>query len=223
LKSEVTPPVPARPALIEEEWRRIEPLITFGAQRCELWVDTHRGEIAKRAVAEGVRCINDISGGHDPALLEIVAESGVRCVLMYSTSGRPHEFSPGPQRHEIVAHVNAGLCALRSRALSRGLASASIVLDTGMGAFLGSDPDLSWEILRNYHHFFDLGHDMLLGCSRKGFLRTPNEGGTEERDLASAFGAFSAAQHIPASRTLFIRAHNTALHLEFLRLQEKLR
>jgi dihydropteroate synthase len=120
----------------------------------------------------------------------------------------------------VVALVKESLSELRSRAISRGISADAIILDTGMGAFLGAEPALSWEIIRAYREFFELGNDMLLGCSRKGFLRSPQEQTVEQRDPGSALVALTVANRVPPSRMLYIRVHDPAIHHEFFRLWE---
>ena len=80
--------VPARagdPVDPDEEAARLVPAIEGLAQRVDVPVsaDTFHAEVAARALDAGAVAINDISGGADPEMLELVGQRGCGYVLMH--------------------------------------------------------------------------------------------------------------------------------------------
>lgn len=85
----------------DEEWRRIAPIIEKLSHTIPISVDTHKAEVARRALQAGATVINDVSGGADPHLLEVVANASALYVCMFSASGIPHVF-PDPQHTTLT-------------------------------------------------------------------------------------------------------------------------
>jgi dihydropteroate synthase len=75
------------PVPLEEEWRRLEPLLVplLAEVAAPFSIDTHKAEIARRAAALGVCVVNDVWGlQKDPAMADVVAESGAAVVIMHN-------------------------------------------------------------------------------------------------------------------------------------------
>lgn len=153
----------------EEEIRRILPCLK-GLKGKQFGVDTYRGNVAQIAVEHGAVYINDIMGGHDQALLDCVARNSCEIILMYSKLVAPHVFGEDPT-DDIVETISEGLSKIVFRALRAGIKESQIILDTGMGGFISSNPDHSYELLARYNEILDIfPYPFMLGVSRKGFL-----------------------------------------------------
>jgi dihydropteroate synthase type 2 len=76
-----------------------------------------------------------------------------------------------------------------------------LILDPGMGFFLGSDPEASFEMLRCLRDLKErYGLPVLVSVSRKSFLRRLTGRGPQDAGAASLaaelFAAFQGADHI---------------------------
>jgi dihydropteroate synthase len=205
-----------------EEWRRIAPVLSLlgGKSGAEISVDTHHAEVAAKAIAAGADYINDISGGGDPEMFPLVASHPVQLILMYSRCPSPHQFPSAPHG-DTVLRIIEWLSARRAAAIAAGVAAERIILDPGMGAFIHEDPSVSWDLISRFGELAVLGAPLMLGASRKGFLKTAGENGPADRDGISALVAVRVRDLLAASgryrSPLFIRAHNVELHREHLR------
>lgn len=179
----------------DEEQLRVLPVVAGLAQHgVHVSVDTMRASTAVAAVAAGARTINDVSGGlADPDMLDAVAAAGVDYVAMH---WRAHArvMQEEAVYHDVVGEVMAELVLRRNAALAAGIKASRLILDPGIGfSKLGEH---NWDLLRNVGRFHELGHRVLVGASRKGFLgkllggRAP--GG---RDAATAAISSWCAQH----------------------------
>lgn len=200
-----------------EEWRRISPVLRELAVRMPVAVDTHQAETARCAVLEGAVMINDVGGGRDEGMLKALAGSDAKVVIMYSRCPRVHDFSTCAESDPVKA---AKEYLLEHAAFARkcGVAGDQIVLDTGMGAFLGANKEDSWSVLRNYEVFTKLGFPLMLGVSRKGFLKLEGEQRVCERDNASALLAVLTAARLGFAGPAYLRAHNVKLHRHFFEI-----
>jgi dihydropteroate synthase len=200
----------------EEEWRRIEPILSHFSHKVPVSVDTHKAEIARRAIDRGATMINDITGGIDSQLVEAVARSSVRYAYMFNAYGDAHCFRTS--RHHISPSSAVSLISAWAQERSQLLAQRGIplerqVMDTGIGGFVSPDPAVSFAIIESYWEITCPCTSRLLGCSRKGFLRQPNETSLMDRDALTARIGATVARAAPETSTLYLRVHDVARQL----------
>jgi len=191
----------------QEEWRRIEPVLKGLADGVVVSVDTHHASTAERALDSGARMINDISAGQDPRMFELVAQHAAQIVLMYSRLAAPHVFAdeaPG----DIIALASDFLLNKVELALAAGIKRENIILDPGMGAFISASPERSFELLTRFSELQSLGFPLMLGISRKGFLKRDGENSPVERDEDSALWSRKVLKSLPPSQLVYLRVHN---------------
>ncbi len=196
---------------VEEEWKRIGGIIERLAPHIPVSVDTHKVEIARRALIAGARFINDVGGACDPTLVDLIASSDAEYVFMYSASSIPHVFCEGPSRSEVLGTFNNWVKERISILGAAGISSKRLIADTGMGAFLSNDPAVSTEILQRYGELEAPCGGLMLGCSRKGFLKRTGEQEISDRDALSSLYGILAASKLAGRVPLYLRVHNVAL------------
>jgi len=161
----------ASPVSPEEEWRRIEPVITGlrALTTACLSVDTYKASTAARAIDCGADIVNDISAlAHDPAMAGVVARTGVPVVLMHMR-GRSADMYAQAQYTDVVRTVMDELAARDALALAAGIQTDRIILDPGIGFAKRAEHSLA--ILAGLAAFQALGRPILSGPSRKSFLK----------------------------------------------------
>ncbi|MDR1634986.1 MAG: dihydropteroate synthase [Bifidobacteriaceae bacterium] len=192
---ESTRPGAARVPL-DQELRRVVPVVRELAERgVAVSVDTMRARVAAAAAEAGAAIINDVSGGRaDPAMLGVMAESGLPVVLMH---WRGHsESMDGLDRYrDVVAEVAAELRQRVEAALAAGIRPDGIVLDPGLGfAKTGAS---NWPLLAGLDQLRALGFPLLIGASRKRFL-DPVCGPDPAAQAAGAAGRDAATAAVTA-------------------------
>ncbi len=155
----------------EEEIRRVVPAIEGVAKtvRIPISVDTYRSGVARRAIEAGAQIVNDISSFRFDARMPDVV-NGARCgiVLMHSRGDRD-ALHKQPQMPDPLAEVAAGLSSAVNTAVTAGIAAESIVVDPGIG--FGKAAKESVAILKSLEVFSKIGYPLLVGTSRKSFIR----------------------------------------------------
>ncbi len=134
-------------------------------------IDTYKAATARVALAAGAEIINDVSGfAWDAAMSQVCAEARCGVVLMH-TRGRPDEWlrQPSLDSDQIFPLVREGLSASLRNALNVGISPSAIVLDPGYG--FGKRMSENFILLRHQAELLALGHPLLVGLSRKSFLR----------------------------------------------------
>jgi dihydropteroate synthase len=154
----------------EEELRRVLPVLEALAPGCPtpISIDTTRSAVAKAAVDQGARIINDISGlRFDPAIARVAEESGAFLVLMHSR-GTPKDMQQDTHYDDLLGEVSGFLKRQAQLAEAAGVASNRILLDPGIGFAKTGAQNL--ELLRRQGELLKLGYPLLVGPSRKSFI-----------------------------------------------------
>lgn len=159
----------ASPVSLDEEIKRVIPIVKALAKRGMIVsVDTTKAEIAKRALDEGARIINDISSfSMDKEMASVCAKFKAHCVLMHMR-GTPRSMQSDTEYGDIVAEVYAYLERRVAFAVGEGLDRERIIIDPGIG--FGKSAEGNIELIRNIEALKKLGRPLLIGASRKSFI-----------------------------------------------------
>ena len=159
----------AQPVDVDEELRRVLPVIEgLAGGEAEISIDTTKVEVARRAVQAGATIVNDVSAFRfEPAIAELVAETGAGCWLMHML-GEPRTMQDDPRYDDVVADVKAFLEERMAFAVAAGVREERIWLDPGIG--FGKTLEQNLELLRRLDEIVALGRPVVIGTSRKSFL-----------------------------------------------------
>jgi dihydropteroate synthase len=131
-------------------------------------IDTRKSAVAAAALAAGARIVNDVSAGRDdPRLFAVAAEAGAAVVLMHMR-GTPRTMQDDPRYDDVVAEVEAFLAERCAAADAAGLPHDTLVVDPGIG--FGKRDEHNYALLGGIARLTRLGHPVLVGSSRKGFI-----------------------------------------------------
>ncbi len=168
---ESTRPGATRP-LVEEELSRVVPVITtLAAEGAVVSVDTMRSEVARAAIEAGAGIVNDVSGGlADPAILDVVADSGASYVAMHwrGHADRMQSLAHYDEPGGVVAAVVRELGERVEAARVAGIPDDRLVLDPGLG--FAKTASHNWALVAGTPQLHALGFPLLVGGSRKSFL-----------------------------------------------------
>jgi dihydropteroate synthase len=152
------------------ETSRVLPVIKeLAGQGIRVSIDTMRAEVARAALENGAKIVNDVSGGRaDPHMAGLLADAKVPWVLMHWRSvgaDRPHEV---PAYGDVVAEVRDELLASVDAAVAAGVDPGNLIIDPGLG--FAKTAEHNWALLRALPEFVGTGIPVLVGASRKRFL-----------------------------------------------------
>jgi dihydropteroate synthase len=170
----------------DEEVRRVLPVIEnlASAVRIPISVDTYRASVAQRAIGAGAQIVNDISGlRFDGGMPRVIRETRAGAVLMHSRGDRDR-LHQQTRMTDPVGEVTEDLTGSAQKALEAGIPADAIVLDPGIG--FGKAADESIAVLKSLSLFSRLGYPILVGTSRKSFIRTIAPDSPEARNWGTA-------------------------------------
>jgi len=189
----------SQPVSEEEETRRVIPVIDALASELKIpiSVDTYRSGVAKRAIEAGAQIVNDISGlRFDHLLPSLIHTTRAGLVLMHSRGPRS-EIHHQPETDDPVQTVIDGLEESVEKARQAGIARDALVIDPGIG--FSKNAETSFKVLKNLSVFSKLRCPLLVGTSRKSFMRSITQDSPESRLLGTAASvavAIAAGAHI---------------------------
>lgn len=176
----------SEPVPEDEEIRRVLPVIEELASkvRVPISIDTYRASVARRAIEAGAQIVNDISGlRFDDNMPEVVTAARAGIVIMHSRGSR-EDLHKQPRAENPIAEVDRGLHDSVTKAKAVGISDDAIVIDPGIG--FGKGAEESMLVLKNVSSFSKLGYPLLIGASRKSFIRSLITWSVEARDWANA-------------------------------------
>ena len=190
--------------------RRLAPVIdALSDAGAPLGLDATDPEVLRFGLSRGLAWLNDVRGFPDPALYPDLAGSDCSLVVMHSVLGadrasRRAGLAPGRVVEAVERFFAARLAAL----VRGGIAETRIVLDPGMGFFLGPDPRTSFRVLDALPLLRErFGRPLLVSVSRKSFLRVVSGRRLEEIGAATlAAEVFAVLQGTDHLRTHDVRA-----------------
>lgn len=198
----------------DEEMRRVIPVIESLAECTDavISVDTSKAVVAHAAVQAGAHLINDVSALlHDPAMIDVVVESGASLVLMHM-QGTPRTMQANPHYDDVVKEVLQFLLRQAYRLQQRGVDKDRIWLDPGIG--FGKTVEHNLTLIASLKEFSRTGYPVLLGTSRKSFIGKLT--GAEVTDRLP--GTLATLGKAASAGVRAVRVHDVAEARQFLSL-----
>ena len=192
----------SRPVEPKVEIARLAPVIeALKRDGIALSVDTFAPEVQHWALAQGADYLNDIQGFPDAEIYPALANSPAKLIVMHSVQGRGPatriRVPPETLMDRVLKFFDSRIAALTRAGVDR----QRLILDPGMGLFLGTDNDASFTVLRG---IADLkrafGLPVFISVSRKSFLRrltgrSPDQSGSASL-AAELFAVLQGADYI---------------------------
>ena len=155
---------------LEEEWKRIFPTLSkLKKIKKFISLDTRKSEIMERGIRNKINLINDISGlEHDPNTINILLKTKIPFVI-HHIQGNPKTMQDNPKYKNVVLDIYDFFEKKIKYIRSKGIGHNNIILDPGIG--FGKNLKHNITLLRNISIFHSLGFPVMLGTSRKRFIK----------------------------------------------------
>ena len=195
----------------EEEIRRVVPVIAelAGRIRIPISIDTTKAAVARRALEAGAAMVNDIAAlRFDPGLAGVAAEFGVPLILMHMR-GEPRTMQMTPRYDDLVGEIYSFLQDAAAAAERQGIPRSRVIVDPGIG--FGKTPEHNLQLIRRLPEFAGLDLPLLVGPSRKSFIRklVKPEG---EKDVSPDLPAVETGTQAAVAASIFNGAHIVRVH-----------
>lgn len=211
----------ADPVKPSDEQKRVLPVLEalFKAEYpLPISIDTRHATTAEKALAAGASIVNDVSGlRFDADMADVAARASVPVILTHSR-GTPKDMADKAVYHDLPAEVIAELRDAMAAAREAGIDPANLLLDPGIG--FAKDAEQSVEVLRSLPELRTLGRPIVVGPSRKSFLKRLGADGEDERAGLGTAAAVAACAYAGAH---IVRVHDVEQAVKVLKVVDGVR
>ena len=196
----------------QEEWDRLKPIFEYLSQnfthkfsKPKISLDSFYPEVIEKALEYyPIDWINDVSGTNNEHLLEIVKSRPLKLVLTHSVTvpASPNHVIQFDESPIKIVHDWSKDKLEKLQAIN--IPKEKIILDPGIG--FGKTQVQSVSLMRNCHLLKSLGCEILVGHSRKSFLKLLTT--SPDRDFETVGSSFYLAE----KGIDYLRVHNVEAH-----------
>ncbi len=217
----------SEPVPSDEEIRRVVPVIEKLASKLSIpiSIDTSKSEVAKKALDAGASIINDIYAlRRDPEMGKVASRYKVPVILMHM-KGTPENMQVKPEYENLMGEIYSFFEKIIDNAVKKGIPKSNIIIDPGIG--FGKTIYHNLCLINNIDKFHPLGVPVLVGSSRKFFIRqllknkdqkdmNPLDPAVETGTQASVAAAVLRGAHI-------VRVHNVANTVSTIKITDAIK
>jgi len=160
----------SRPIKENLEWQRINKILKLLLKKkIPISLDTRKSKIMSKGINLGVKLINDVSGlDFDSETLNVLKKYKIPFVIQHS-QGVPENMQKNPKYKNELLDIYDFFEKKIKLLRSKGIKHDKIILDPGIG--FGKNLKHNMSLIRNISIFHSLGFPILVGNSRKRFIK----------------------------------------------------
>ncbi len=154
----------------KNEWKRIFPTL-YKIKKLKKFIslDTRKSFVMENGIKNKINLINDISGlEYDPSTIRVLKKTNISFVV-HHMQGEPSTMQKNPKYKNVLLDIYDFFEEKIKYLRSEGIMHNNIILDPGIG--FGKKLKHNITILRNISIFHSLGFPVMLGTSRKRFIK----------------------------------------------------
>ena len=156
------------------EWNRINKILkSLIKKKIPLSLDTRKSNIMEKGINLGVQLINDVSGlDFDVNTINVLKKYKVPFVIQHA-KGLPENMQKKPIYRNVLLDIYDFFEEKIKLLRSKGIKHDNIILDPGIG--FGKNLKHNMSLIHNISIFHSLGFPILVGNSRKRFIKDLSE------------------------------------------------
>ena len=159
----------SKPVSSKVEWKRIKNILKKIGNKKLISLDTRKSDIMEKGIKSGVSLINDVSGlNYDNNSVNILKKYKTPFVLQHSL-GNPDVMQKNPKYKNVLLDIYDFFEEKIKFLRKNGITHNNIFLDPGIG--FGKNLKHNMTIIKNISIYHSLGLPILLGISRKKFIK----------------------------------------------------
>jgi dihydropteroate synthase len=159
----------SKPVSSKVEWNRIKNILKKIDKKKLISLDTRKSDIMEKGIKSGVSLINDVSGlNYDNNSVDILKKYKTPFVLQHSL-GNPDVMQKNPKYKNVLLDIYDFFEEKIKFLRKNGITHNNIFLDPGIG--FGKNLKHNMTIIKNISIYHSLGLPILLGISRKKFIK----------------------------------------------------
>ena len=186
------------------EWQRINKILkSLLKKKIPISLDTRKSKIMSKGINLGVKLINDVSGlDFDTKTLNVLKKYKIPFVIQHS-QGVPENMQKNPKYKNELLDIYDFFEKKIKLLRSKGIKHDKIILDPGIG--FGKNLKHNMSLIRNISIFHSLGFPILVGNSRKKFIKELS--GKNDSELRNG-GTIASSIYLMMQGVQILRIHD---------------
>ena len=186
------------------EWKRInQTLKQIKKLNTFISLDTRKSWIMEKGIKNKVNLINDVSGfEYDPNTLNILKKYNIPFVI-HHMQRTPKTMQKNPRYKNVLLDIYDFFESKLKKIRSLGIKHNNIILDPGIG--FGKNLKHNMTLINNISIFHSLGFPIMLGISRKKFIKELSGNNDSNERLG---GTISSSLYAMLQGVQILRVHN---------------
>jgi dihydropteroate synthase len=153
----------------KHEWNRLKDILKNLDKKIPLSLDTRKSQIMEKGIKIGVKLINDISGlNFDKKTIKVLKKYNIPFIIQH-IQGTPENMQKKPKYKNVLLDVYDFFEQKIEYIRLNGIKHDNIIIDPGIG--FGKNLKHNMNLIGNISIFHSLGFPILLGLSRKRFIK----------------------------------------------------
>jgi dihydropteroate synthase len=190
-----------------EETDRVAPVIEKIKQEFDIpvSVDTYKSDVAEASLKAGADLVNDIWGFlYDEKMAGIVKKYNAACCLMHNRNQAVY--------NDLIPDMINDLKKCIRKAKEASISDDKIILDPGIG--FAKTYEMNLQVMKNLDAFNSLSYPMLLGTSRKSFIRRSLDLDVDQTEEGTLVTTVMAVQNGYS----FVRVHDVEKNVRAVKM-----
>ncbi len=199
------------------EWKRIYKVLKFLGKRLPISLDTRKSGIMKKGIKMGVKLINDVSGlNYDSETVNVLKKYRTPFVIQHS-QGNPENMQNKPTYKNELLDIYDFFDEKIKYLRSIGINHNNIIIDPGIG--FGKNLKHNMNLINNISIFHSLGFPILVGNSRKKFIRDISKNNDSKLRIG---GTLASSIYLMTQGVQILRIHDVNEVLQGIKVFNKI-
>jgi len=187
------------------------------SKKIPISLDTRKSNIMKKGIKLGVKLINDISGlNFDKETIDVLKKYKIPFVIQHS-QGDPENMQKKPSYKNELLDIYDFFEDKIKLLRSKGINHNNIILDPGIG--FGKNLKHNMSLLHNVSIFHSLGFPLLVGNSRKRFIKELS--GNNDSKFRTG-GTIASAIYLMMQGVQILRIHDVNEVIQSIKVFKKI-
>ena len=172
----------------KKEWKRINTTLKkLKKHNFFISLDTRKSLIMEKGLKNKISLINDVSGlEHDPNTINVLKKSKIPFVI-HHMQGTPKTMQKNPKYKNVLFDIYDFFEDKIKQVRKKGIKHNNIIIDPGIG--FGKNLKHNITLISNVSLFHSLGFPIMLGISRKKFIKELSGNNDSKERLGGTIGA----------------------------------